>query len=341
LDAKLQWEELRKALLASADNGGWPLICVNDRADLAMLASLEGLAPWGLHLGQGDLPPSEARRLQGLENVHLGTSTNSPAEWDNVDPVCDHAGVGPMRATPSKADHAGPIGFEGLRIGCQALRAHGVAPIAIGGVGREDMATCFEAGAESLAMIAAIQRAENPSDLLYEAQVVRWRVRPPVKRGQGIVLAGGSGAGKTTLARALAARSGMEAIDLDDRIAERAGRDIPRIFAELGEQAFRDLEAELASEYLSKPVVLALGGGAWERAEIREAVQKSGFAAMWLAEVPNRAWARVGSDPGRPLAQDRATFMARWRSRMARWPSLPAILPLGHSAEDLADAMSL
>ena len=61
LDTGTQWEELRKALAESLANGGWPWICVNDRADLAMLAAREELTPWGLHLSQGDLPAAEAR----------------------------------------------------------------------------------------------------------------------------------------------------------------------------------------------------------------------------------------------------------------------------------------
>ena len=39
LDAGAQWRALRTALAAARDRGGWPAICVNDRADLALLAS--------------------------------------------------------------------------------------------------------------------------------------------------------------------------------------------------------------------------------------------------------------------------------------------------------------
>ena len=63
LDAARQWTELAGALRAAADQGGWPAVCVNDRADLAVLASLEGLAPWGLHLGQARLAQLGHQRL--------------------------------------------------------------------------------------------------------------------------------------------------------------------------------------------------------------------------------------------------------------------------------------
>ena len=57
-----------------------------------------------------------------------------------------------------------------------------------------------------------------------------------------LVLIGMPGSGKTTVGRALANLTGREAIDLDSRIEERAGRSIPEIFAREGEAAFRALE---------------------------------------------------------------------------------------------------
>lgn len=339
LDLRTQWAELRRALLEAREAGGWPHIVVNDRADLAVLAAQEGLTPWGLHLGQDDLPPSEARRLPGLGGVHIGTSTHEPREWTDLDPACDHAGAGPFRATQTKGDHAEPIGLEGLAHGARLLRARGLPTVAIGGLTLADAGACFEAGAESLAMIGEVARSMAPAELLWEAQVQRWRVRPPVVAGQGIVLAGGSGCGKSTLARVLGQRTGLPVVDLDDHIEAKAGRRIPEIFDTEGEAAFRDLEAHCVGEVLAQPAVVALGGGAWERAEVRERVGASGFATLWLAEVPERAWARVAGDPGRPLAAEQASFLARHRTRMARWSELPVVLPLGRSAEALAEAL--
>ncbi len=339
LDAKAQWKELREALAASAAAGGWPNIVVNDRADLAILAAQEGLAPWGLHLGQDDLPPSEARRLPGLGAVHIGTSTHALGEWVEIDPACDHAGVGPFRGTASKGDHAEPIGLEGLREGCRRLRERDLAPVAIGGLTLADLPDIYAAGAESAAMIGEVARAENPSELLWQAQVARWRVRPLVRSGQGIVLAGGSGSGKSSLGAVLSVKSGLPLVDLDAAIEAAEGRLIPEIFASDGESTFRELEARHAREALGAPCVLALGGGAWEREELRDAVFESGFSALWLAEVPEKAWARVGGDPARPLAQERATFLSRYRARMARWSTLPMVLPLGRNLEQLASAL--
>jgi thiamine-phosphate diphosphorylase len=339
LDAKAQWLELRAALAEAAANGGWPFICVNDRTDLAMLAAQEGLAPWGLHLGQGDLPAPEAARLPGLGACHIGASTHGPAEWDAVDAACDHAGVGPFRGTTTKSDHAEPIGLDGLRVGCAALRARGLAPIAIGGLGPADAKVCFEAGAESLAMVGELQRSADPATLGWEIQRQRWSVRPPIRRGQGIVILGGSGAGKSTVGRLLAQRLGLAFHDLDDVIEAHQGVPVRAIFADLGESAFRALESALLPALLAGPAVVALGGGAWEAPANRDRVATAGFAPLWLAEPPVRAWGRVGRDPQRPLAQDRSAFMTRCATRAAAWSLAPALLPFGRSPEDLVSTM--
>ncbi len=339
LEADAQWTELRKALEESRASGGWPWICLNDRADLAVLAAQEGLTPWGLHLGQEDLPPEEARRLPGLADCHLGTSTHHPAEWDDPPSACDHAGVGPVRATRTKADHAQPLGLEGLRLGCTSLRARVLAPVAIGGLELADAGACYQAGAESLAMVGAVHASADPAALGWEAQRLRWRVRPPVQAGGGIVILGGSGAGKSALGRALAFRLGRPFHDLDAVIEAQEGCSIPELFAVRGEPAFRALERSLLPTLLDRPAVVALGGGAWESPDIRRAVAGAGWSPLWLAETPERAWARVQGDPGRPLVQDREGFMRRWAARTPAWSLAPMALPFGHTSRELAEAL--
>ncbi|MBK8789243.1 MAG: thiamine phosphate synthase [Holophagaceae bacterium] len=117
-----QWLELRAALAEAAAKGGWPMICVNDRADLAILAAREGLAPWGLHLGQEDLPAGEARACLGWRGLHVGASTHA-GWWAAVDPACDHPGLAPSGARPPRPTTPGPSAWRGLRAGCAALRA--------------------------------------------------------------------------------------------------------------------------------------------------------------------------------------------------------------------------
>ncbi|MDE3244606.1 MAG: thiamine phosphate synthase [Acidobacteriota bacterium] len=336
LDAKAQYEELLASLRQAHDNGGWPMICVNDRADLAVLAAREGLAPWGLHLGQKDLPPWEARKLPGLDQVHLGTSTHVETEWTSVDGACDHAGVGPFRATATKPDHEPPIGLDGLREGCTALRSKGISPIAIGGVARDDFEDVFTAGAESAALLCELDRSD-PAELAWAAQGARWKARPPFRRGQGVALVGSSGSGKSTLASALGPRLGLPVLDLDTRIAATAGRSIADIFELRGEAEFRRLEVECLRANLHQPSVLALGGGAWASPEIRDALGTAGFAVLWIAETPAACWSRIAADPSRPLAKDRDEFLRRHLLRMRHWRGLPMVLPLGRGADEIAE----
>ncbi|MDR2697983.1 MAG: thiamine phosphate synthase [Holophagales bacterium] len=340
-----QWRELRKALSQARENGGWPMIVVNDRADLAVIAAAENLTPWGLHLGQTDLPASDAVRLPGLENIHFGASTHNSNEWSSASKVCDHAGVGPIRATPTKLDHDEIIGFNGLSDGCSILRSKGIAPVAIGGLTMNDALLCFQAGTMSLAMTSALSPStlsDNESRLteyLWQAQKLRYTEKPILSKGKGVVIVGGSGAGKTTLAEHLARRMGLMAIDLDLQISKRAGCSITEIFSK-SEALFRSLELKCLPECMEHASVLALGAGAWQREAIRQLIEKSAWDVLWLAEDPRIAWERVKMVPGRPLASERAEFMQRWRSRLNEWSVLPSLLPLGRSPDELAQILS-
>jgi shikimate kinase len=77
-----------------------------------------------------------------------------------------------------------------------------------------------------------------------------------------IILIGFMGAGKTTVGKALAARLQRDFVDMDVALETRAGKPIPRIFAEDGEPAFRRMERDLVVE-LSRQgnLVIAAGGG--------------------------------------------------------------------------------
>jgi shikimate kinase len=112
-----------------------------------------------------------------------------------------------------------------------------------------------------------------------------------------LVLIGYRATGKTTLARRLAQRLGWEWIDADDEIERRAGKSIARIFAEQGEGAFRDLEAQVIAELCARPqLVLAAGGGAPLREESRRAMRKSG-SVVWLTAPGETILARMAGDP--------------------------------------------
>ncbi|SCL25079.1 shikimate kinase [Micromonospora rhizosphaerae] len=114
------------------------------------------------------------------------------------------------------------------------------------------------------------------------------------------VLVGAPGSGKTTVGQALAAELGVEFRDTDVDIERLAGKPIPEIFVDEGEDHFRTLErAAVAAALASCPGVLALGGGAILAEENRAAL--IGHTVVHLSvELPD-AVKRVGLGAGRPL----------------------------------------
>ena len=111
-----------------------------------------------------------------------------------------------------------------------------------------------------------------------------------------IFLIGYRGTGKTTLAQELAARLGRDWIDADDVVEARAGKTIAAIFAEDGEAAFRDLEAQAVAELCGRTrTVVGLGGGAVLREESRRAIQAAG-PIVWLTASVETIQARMATD---------------------------------------------
>ena len=111
-----------------------------------------------------------------------------------------------------------------------------------------------------------------------------------------LVLIGYRATGKTTLAQLLAERLGWDWIDADVEIERRAGKSIARIFAEDGEPAFRDLEAEVILHLCQRQrLVLAAGGGAPLRLESRRAMRTFG-KVVWLRAQPETIHARMSGD---------------------------------------------
>jgi len=123
-------------------------LILNDRADLAVLAD------WGgVHVGQGDLPPDDARRVVGAARW-VGISTHKDEQVRLADASCaDYIAVGPVFATGTKLDAEPVIGLDGVR----RARALTTKPIvAIGGITRENAQSVIEAGADSVALISAL-----------------------------------------------------------------------------------------------------------------------------------------------------------------------------------------
>lgn len=133
-----------------------------------------------------------------------------------------------------------------------------------------------------------------------------------------IVLVGFMAAGKSTVGRRLAARTGFAFVDLDREVEELAGRPIPDIFRDEGEDAFREMEAEVTRRLDEvRPAVISAGGGWMARPELRDRWPDA--ARVWLRVSPEAVLERIGDelesrpmlDPGSPLRSIRAILEAR------------------------------
>ncbi len=130
-----------------------PLV-INDRVDIALACGAQGV-----HLGQGDMPPHEARRLLPAGSI-IGWSVETPGDVaaSAALPV-DYLGVSPVFATPTKTDTLTPWGLDGLA----SVRASTRLPlVAIGGLDAGNALQAIRAGADGIAVVSAICAADDP-----------------------------------------------------------------------------------------------------------------------------------------------------------------------------------
>jgi thiamine-phosphate pyrophosphorylase len=118
---------------------------INDRADYAAILGA------ALHVGQEDLTPTDARQVVGAETI-VGYSTHNPDQMREADnEPADYLAFGPMFGTVSKERPDPTVGLDGLR----AIRPLTHKPlVAIGGITRDNAVNCWNAGADSVAVIA-------------------------------------------------------------------------------------------------------------------------------------------------------------------------------------------
>jgi thiamine-phosphate diphosphorylase len=141
-----------RAVAEGARRHGVALI-VNDRVDVALAAEAAGV-----HLGEDDMAPAEARRLLGGDAV-IGVTIHSIAEAEAAPvAVADYFGVGAVHASASKRREAAPIGPEGLRRIRAVLRrrAADTPVVGIAGITAENAGAVIAAGADGIAVISAL-----------------------------------------------------------------------------------------------------------------------------------------------------------------------------------------
>jgi shikimate kinase len=116
-----------------------------------------------------------------------------------------------------------------------------------------------------------------------------------------VILIGFMGTGKTTIGQELAPSLNFTFVDTDELIVARSGKSIPEIFADSGEDHFRDLESEALKNLSHESShVIATGGGIILRPENRALLRKIGFT-VWLDASEDTILDRVSHNQERPL----------------------------------------
>jgi len=154
------FEELER--VARLCEGGGASLIVNDRADVARLLGA------GVHLGQQDLSPSDARVVLGSTAL-VGFSTHNESQLRaGLAEPADYLALGPIFGTSSKENPDPAVGLDELR----RLRplVEGRPLVAIGGITRANAGSVLEAGADSVAVIGDL----FPEDGNIAARVREW-----------------------------------------------------------------------------------------------------------------------------------------------------------------------
>jgi thiamine-phosphate pyrophosphorylase len=123
---------------------------LNDRVDIALAARADGV-----HLGHNDLPPAEARRILGPKAI-IGFSTHSVRDAESALALpIDYLALGPIFATSTKDDPDPVVGTA--RLSEAAGLVNRLPLVAIGGIAQDNARSVLDAGADSLAIIAALK----------------------------------------------------------------------------------------------------------------------------------------------------------------------------------------
>ena len=138
-------------------------------------------------------------------------------------------------------------------------------------------------------------------------------------RTDKIYLVGFMGAGKSTVAEALAKRLGWQVADIDALIEAREHRSIADIFNQDGEVYFRELErAEVQKLLPQRHMIVATGGGTFVDPASRIAINGDG-TSIWLDVSFDQMLARLPHDGRRPLAADRTTMLDLYETRRSAY----------------------
>jgi thiamine-phosphate pyrophosphorylase len=140
---------------------------VNDDVAIARAADADGV-----HLGQEDMPITEARRLWPEPGKLFGLSTHGVEQELAARAVApDYIGVGPIFPTPTKAKPDPTVGLEQME---RIMRGTPLTAVAIGGINAENLPDVLAHGATNFAVVRAVTRRPDPAEAIRELQDI-WR----------------------------------------------------------------------------------------------------------------------------------------------------------------------
>ena len=130
-------------------------VIINDRADITALSN----AP-GLHVGQSDLSPEDARAVIGPAPI-LGLSTHTREQWEQAirEPI-SYVAIGPVFGSVTKQTGYDAIGLSTVTRVATAASAKGLPTVAIGGITIENAVSVIDAGAASVAIIGDLLKGD-------------------------------------------------------------------------------------------------------------------------------------------------------------------------------------
>jgi thiamine-phosphate pyrophosphorylase len=147
--------------------GSDTLFIVNDDVTIAREVDADGV-----HLGQRDLPLGEARGLWPAPGKRFGLSTHDERQAllaPRMSP--DYIGVGPVFATPTKADPDPVLGLDRM---ASIIRSSPVTSVAIGGIDRGNLAEVMRRGARNFCVVREVNCRPDPVNAIRELQGI-WR----------------------------------------------------------------------------------------------------------------------------------------------------------------------
>lgn len=139
------------------------IFIINDNVSIAQTIKADGI-----HLGQNDMPPSEARKILGEQAIIGGTANTFEDIQYLVSQGVDYIGCGPFRFTTTKKNLSPIVGLEGYKALTAQMKQAGITTpiVAVGGITQGDIKPIVETGINGVAVSSFIAQAENQKELI-------------------------------------------------------------------------------------------------------------------------------------------------------------------------------